>query len=229
MVVEPAKGEYKNVFGSRQDVRVLGTNNKKTELLKINPFSFPEDVHILEHIDRLIEIFNVCWSMYAAMPAVLKEAMEEAYLSCGWNLDTSENRFGQAVFPTFSDLQNALQIVIDRSAYDDEVKSNYKGSLLTRVRSLTNGLNRKIFCADEISEEELFDGNVIIDLSRVGSMETKSLFMGILVIKLQVSDESCGDKFGIKACYGFGRGTQSVKENVDRAVGGRKRYDWQIG
>ena len=27
-------------------------------LLKINPFSFPDDIHVLEHIDRLIEIFN---------------------------------------------------------------------------------------------------------------------------------------------------------------------------
>ena len=185
MVVEPAKGEYKNVFGVREDVRVFGTNQKKTDLLKINPFSFPEDVHVLEHIDRLTEIFQVCWSMYAAMPAVLKEAMEEAYLSCGWELDTSENRYDDAVFPTFGDLQIALQRVIDRSAYDEEVKSNYKGALLTRVRSLANGLNGRIFCADECTQEELFDNNVIIDLSRVGSLETKSLFMGVLVMKLQ--------------------------------------------
>lgn len=185
MIVEPAKGEYKNVFGARKDVRVLGTNNKKTELLQINPFAFNEDVHVLEHIDRLIEIFNVCWSMYAAMPAVLKEAVEEAYISCGWDLDVSENRFGSGIFPTFSDLQIALEKVIERSAYDEEVKSNYKGSLLTRVRSLTNGLNGRIFCTNAIEDSELFDSNVIVDLSRVGALDTKALIMGILVIKLQ--------------------------------------------
>ena len=38
---------------------------------------------------------------------------------------------------------------------------------------------------DEIDFETLFDQNVIIDLSRVGSSETKSLLMGILVLKLQ--------------------------------------------
>ena len=185
MVVEPAKGEYKNVFGTRKDVLVLGTNYKKTELLRINPFAFSEDVHVLEHIDRLIELFNVCWSMYAAMPAVLKEAVEEAYISCGWDLEYSVNRYGNAVFPTFSDLQKALVDVIERSAYDEEVKSNYKGSLLTRVRSLTNGLNGQIFCSEEIPENVLFDKNVIVDLSRVGATETKSLIMGILVIRLQ--------------------------------------------
>ena len=50
------------------------------KLLKINPFYFPETkIHVLEHIERLIEIFNACWPMYAAMPAVLKEAVEEVY------------------------------------------------------------------------------------------------------------------------------------------------------
>ncbi|MBS8061457.1 DUF87 domain-containing protein, partial [Streptococcus suis] len=66
LVVEPAKGEYKQVFGSDEDVAVFGTNPTITPLLKINPFSFPEGIHILEHLDRLVELFNVCWPMYAA-------------------------------------------------------------------------------------------------------------------------------------------------------------------
>ena len=37
LVVEPAKGEYKNVFGSRADVKVFGTNPRETPLLRINP------------------------------------------------------------------------------------------------------------------------------------------------------------------------------------------------
>jgi hypothetical protein len=41
-----------------------------------------------------------------------------------------------------------------------------------------------LFSCDDIPEEKLFDENVIIDLSRVGSTETKSLLMGLLIIKL---------------------------------------------
>lgn len=185
MVIEPAKGEYKNVFGAGEDVRVLGTNPKLTELLRINPFAFHGDVHVLEHIDRLIEIFGVCWPMYAAMPAVLKEAVEDAYVMNGWDLENSENRYDMDIFPNFSDLESALCRVIDQSAYDEEVKSNYKGSLLTRVRSLTNGLNGRVFCSNELEDQELFDRNVIVDLSRIGSEETKALVMGILVMRLQ--------------------------------------------
>jgi len=184
MVVEPAKGEYKNVFGNRSDVHVYGTNPKITELLRINPFRFPEGIHVLEHIDRLTEIFNVCWPMYAAMPAVLKDAMLQAYEVCGWDLQTSENEYSEELFPTFQDLLTKLVDVINRSAYDQEVKSNYRGSLETRVRSLANGLNGQIFSANEISENILFDKNVIIDLSRVGSAESKALIMGILIMRL---------------------------------------------
>ncbi len=184
MVVEPAKGEYKNVFGYRPDVTVLGTNPNYTQLLRINPFKFPPKVHILEHIDRLVEIFNVCWPMYAAMPAVLKDALLQAYQVCGWDLGESKNCYSPDLFPTFLDLQNEIVEVIHSSAYSEEVKGNYIGSLATRVKSLTNGLNGQIFSANELDNEVLFDSNVIIDLSRVGSLETKSLIMGVLVMRL---------------------------------------------
>ena len=64
------------------------------------------------------------------------------------------------------------------------MKSNYIGSLVTRVKSLTNGLNGQIFASNEIDNAQLFDSNVIVDLSRIGSQETKSLIMGILVMRL---------------------------------------------
>ena len=184
MVIEPAKGEYKHVFGHREDVTVLGTNPLQAELLKINPFKFPKGVHVLEHIDRLVEIFNVCWPMYAAMPAVLKDAMLEAYKISGWDLDVSCNLFGKVLFPTFTDLLTQLEKVIQQSAFSEEVKSNYIGSLVTRVKSLTNGLNGQIFASNEIDNALLFDSNVIVDLSRIGSQESKSLIMGILVMRL---------------------------------------------
>lgn len=183
LVIEPAKGEYKNIFGQFQDVTVYGTNPKKTRMLRINPFRFPKDVHVLEHLDRLVEIFNVCWPMYAAMPAILKEAMEKAYVATGWDLSTSENEEGEQ-YPNFADLLQQIENVINDSKYCADSKGDYSGALLTRVRSLTNGLNGLIFCKDDLEDNELFDKNVIVDLSRIGSTETKSLIMGILVMKL---------------------------------------------
>lgn len=182
LVIEPAKGEYKKVLGGK--CAVYGTNRSKTELLQMNPFSFPSDIHVLEHIDRLVEIFNACWPMYAAMPAVLKDAVEKCYERVGWNLRFS--RCNPLHFPTFKDLMETLPEVMETSMYSADTKSDYSGALITRVRSLTNGINGQIFCSGkEISDDELFNHNVIVDLSRIGSSETKAFMMGILVMKLQ--------------------------------------------
>lgn len=188
MVIEPAKGEYKNVFGGRNDVTVYGTNPKLNKILRINPFSFPEEIHVLEHIDRLVEIFNVCWPMYAAMPAVLKEAVERSYESAGWNLDISECKYKHSdknMYPSFVDVLYQINQVMEETKYSSESKGDYAGALTMRVGSLTNGINGQILTSEEISLEDLFDKNVIIDLSRIGSTETKSLLMGLLIIKLQ--------------------------------------------
>ena len=185
LVIEPAKGEYKHVFGKGGAVSVYGTNPEITPLLKLNPFSFPEKVHVLEHIDRLVEVFNVSWPMYAAMPAVLKSAVEKSYEDCGWLLNASTNEYGAGMYPTFADVGRNVKEIIETSEYDAENKGAYKGALLTRLQSLTNGINGMVFVNDELSMGDLFDSNTIIDLSRVGSSETKSLLMGMLVLKLQ--------------------------------------------
>jgi len=181
LIVEPAKGEYKKFFG-KKGFNVFGTNPIKSELLKINPFSFPKDMHILEHIDRLIEIFSTCWPLYAAMPAILKDAIEESYRKVGWDLQYSISPTRE--FPSFDTLLQVLPEIIDSSAYSQELKSNYVGSLVTRVKSLTNGLIGAIFSGDEVDDSILFEENTIADLSRIGSAETKSLLMGVLFLKL---------------------------------------------
>lgn len=187
LVIEPAKGEYKTVIGKKKGVTTYGTNPNRndTKLLRLNPFRFPEGTHILEHLDRLVELFNVCWPMYAAMPAILKDSMERAYQESGWNLVRSENRYDNNLFPTFADVVTQIKLVLEESEYSADNKGDYTGSLVTRLKSLTNGINGLIFSTDDLTDEELFDRNVIIDLSRVGSTETKALIMGLLILKLQ--------------------------------------------
>ena len=173
------------MYGGREDINVFGTNPEFTPLLRINPFSFPSGIHVLEHLDRLVEIFNVCWPMYAAMPAVLKDAVARSYEDCGWDLAASDNPYGADLFPCFADVARNVREILDSSEYDAENKGAYKGSLLTRLNSLTNGLNGMMLSSNEVDASVLFDASTVIDLSRIGSAETKSLLMGLLVLKLQ--------------------------------------------
>ena len=136
-------------------------------MLHINPFSFPEGIHVLEHMDRLVEILNVCWPMYAAMPAIMKDAIQRAYIAAGWDVVKSENLFDKKLFPTFNDVLDKVREVLRTSDYSADNKGDYTGALVTRLNSLTNGIEGQIFTPDECPSEELFDRNVIVDLSRV--------------------------------------------------------------
>ena len=194
LVIEPAKGEYKYAFGKLEGINIFWTNPQKYRLLRLNPFSFPDGVHVLEHMDRLIEILNLCWPLYSAMPAILKAATEKAYAEAGWDLANSLYvGEGAKTFPTFADLLRELPAVINESSYSADAKGDYTGALVTRVTSLTNGIMGKIFCSNgEVDNAVLFDENTIVDLSRVGSSETKALIMGILIMKLNEYRMSSG-------------------------------------
>ncbi len=181
LVVEPAKGEYKDVFGNFPDVNVFSTNPSIAPLIKLNPFKFPESIHVLEHVDGLVEIFSVCWPMYDAMPAFFKDAILRSYEMVGWDLGSSNFDGETPEYPDFEILSTQLGYLIENSGYHSDIKSNYKGALLTRVKSLTIGLNKFIFTNDQTPYEKLFDQNCILDISRVRSSETKALIMGLAV------------------------------------------------
>lgn len=181
LVIEPAKGEYKDVFGHMDDVNVFSTNPSVAELINLNPFKFPESIHVLEHVDGLIEIFSACWPMYDAMPAFFKDAVLKSYEVVGWDLGSSKYEGDDIVYPDFEVLAEQLDDLIENSDYASDIKSNYRGALITRVKSLTVGLNKFIFTSDQTPYEKLFDENCILDISRVKSGETKALIMGMMV------------------------------------------------
>ncbi len=185
LVIEPAKGEYKIAFGDMPKINIFTTNPSYYSMLSINPFEFHKKIHVLEHLDRLIEIFSACWPLYAAMPALLKASFEQAYINHGWDLNHSIYiSKGNGKFPSFKDIVDILPVLLEKSEFSTQTKGDYIGSLVTRVESLTNGLLGQIFSENAIADNVLFDENTIVDLSRIGSSETKALLMGVLVLKL---------------------------------------------
>lgn len=187
MVIEPAKGEYKQVFGGLKGIRIFNTDPNVYKMLHINPFQFPENLHVLTHIEKLIQIFNASWALYAAMPAILKDAVVKAYTKCGWDVMNSVwiEGISDHKYPVFKDVLDILPVIINSSDYSADSKGDYKGALLTRVQSMTSGITGLIFERSEgISDSILFDSNSIVDLSDIGSEETIALLMGVLIMRL---------------------------------------------
>ncbi len=76
------------------------------------------------------------------------------------------------MYPTFSDVARNIRIILDTSEYDAENKGAYKGSLLTRLQSLTNGINGTIFVTDELEAEALFEQNVNVRNNGIQRLRT---------------------------------------------------------
>lgn len=184
LIVEPTKGDYRKVFGGIKDVTVFSTRENEKNLLKMNPFAFPNGIQVVEHVERLVEIFGVCWPMYAAMPAVLKNSILSAYKACGWDLRRSSCKYGK-LFPTIADVVIQLKRIIASSEYSADTKGDYIGALQTRLESLQNGIYASILSSsDNIPYDVLYDNNAIIDLHHIGSTETRSLLMALVVLGL---------------------------------------------
>ena len=184
LVIEPTKGDYRKVFGGMADMTVYSTRENEKNLLKINPFAFPEGIQVNEHIERLVEIFGVCWPMYAAMPAILKKSIICAYSACGWDIRKSESRHNR-LFPTIADVVIQLKKIIASSEYSANTKGDYIGALQTRLESLQTGIYSTILSSSDCTDyEKLYDQNAIIDLHHIGSTETRSLLMAMLVLGL---------------------------------------------
>lgn len=191
LVIEPTKGDYRKVFGGRADMTVYSTRENEKNLLKINPFAFPEGIQVNEHVERLVEIFGVCWPMYAAMPAVLKNSIISAYSACGWDIRKSVCRHGR-LFPTIADVVVQLKKIIASSEYSTDTKGNYIGALQTRLESLQIGIYSTILSSSDCTDyEKLYNQNAIIDLHHIGSTETRSLLMAMLVLGLNEWRMSC--------------------------------------
>lgn len=187
MIIEPAKGEYKQIFGGLKGIKIFTTDPNSYRILKINPFQFPDNIHLLSHIEQLLQIFNASWPLYAAMPAILKQAVVDSYTRCGWDVQNSIWIPGicDHKYPVFSDVLEILPDIINTSDYSSDSKGDYKGALLTRVQSMTVGINGVIFKNSiGIEDSLLFDSNVVIDLSELGSDEAIALIMGVLIMKL---------------------------------------------
>lgn len=202
MVIEPVKGEYKEKFGGKPGITVYNTNPNIYQMLRINPFCFPKSIHIASHMKKVMDICKASWSLTAAMPNLLEKAIRMAYEQCGWDIDNSVHidGFSDKMYPTFADVISLLPQLIDESEYSAENKGNYKGALISRVQSMAEGLIGMIF-EDEfgVEDKKLFDEDVIIDLSEIGSEDTNALIMGVLIMRL---NEYRQDQRRLKALKG---------------------------
>lgn len=190
LALEPAKGEYRRLLGlarPNRPVAWLVAGRTGVDALRINPMVFPEGIELSDHIDRLGNVFNAAFSLYAAMPQILEEAMFEAYEELGWDTLTSRCIGGSRRFPTLRRVADLIPHVVERLGYSKDATSDYVGALSARLRSLCRGsLGLTLLCSaeEETPTQSLLGSSAVVDLSAMGATERRALIMGVLFMRL---------------------------------------------
>lgn len=183
LVIEPVKGEYHALPGIKRYTMLADD----ASALRMNPFWFPEKGSLQYHVDSLKLILSSAFDLYAAMPNILEQCLYRIYANCGWNIVSGRNLYrGQLpeedLYPTFSDLCNEIQHYLDESGFDGEVADNYKGALLSRLQSFTNGAKGLLLNTGYHADFQNWAAdNVVVELDALADDADKAIVMGTLM------------------------------------------------
>ncbi|MGL4985871.1 MAG: ATP-binding protein [Treponemataceae bacterium] len=198
LVLEPAKTEYRTLinnpdFADEKKVVVFTLGNETLAPFRINPFEMIKGEILSAHIDMVKATFTSAFPMEASMPQLLEEAMYNCYVKYGWDIDTNTNeKYGDKAydknvnsFPIMSDLLSEMESVVDSKNFGEELKSNYIGSLVSRLSNLTVGAKGNMLnCEHSTDFNYIATHNVIIEMEELKSPEDKALFMGFILTRL---------------------------------------------
>ncbi|QKS44130.1 ATP-binding protein [Paenibacillus cellulosilyticus] len=190
LVLEPTKTEYKYLDAVIPDLKryVLGIDGAFS--LKINPFAFPEHIHVQTHLDHLKSLFIAAFPMYGPMPYILETAFYTIYRRTGWDFVSGRNIYASQLsrdqlFPTMEDLYAAVDPAIEAVGYSVDLSSDIRGALKVRIKSLLSGAKGAMLnCRAGNAIGELLQTPAIVELEHVGDEQEKVFLMGLLFISI---------------------------------------------
>ncbi len=201
LIIEPTKGEYRNLIDAfKPDMRVY-TLGEETSPLRMNPFEVAEGVHVQTHLDNLKAAFNAGFMMYPPMPYVLEQCLINVYEKRGWNL--AEDERGET--PTLRNLYYEVDAVVKGLGYDKQISMNVRAALKTRIRSLlVGGKGRMLNCKKSSpSIKEMLSHPTVLELKNIADNEEKAFVMALIASNIYEYRESQQNKERIsnKLCH----------------------------
>ena len=191
LVIEPAKTEYRELSKHLgKDVDYYRPNGDDYQSLRINPFALiRQGQRIKSHAGFLKNVFAAVFPMEGSMPMMVESAILASYEEKGWDIDENEflsdaDPFDPAAraWPTMSDMVAQLDRLIPTYGLGREFEEKYRGSLVSRLRSLTDGtLGRVLDVPQSIDFPELLKRRVVIELEELQGGEEKALLMALLL------------------------------------------------
>lgn len=193
-VIEPAKTEYRALYGQaqNQEIEYYALGREDLSTFRLNPFELVSvNQNLTGHISMLKATMCAVFPMEASMPFIVEQAIIEAYQEKGWDIANNVNYLidnpwdkTSDVWPTFSTMIDKLDSVIKSAGMGKEFEEKYRGSLVSRLSSLTNGIKgTMINTPRSIDFDKLLDKKVVIELEELKDEEDKAFFMGLIIAR----------------------------------------------
>jgi hypothetical protein len=191
LVIEPAKTEYRALHGRLAgEIDYYRPNGDTHRSLRLNPFALlHRNQKLKSHASFLRNAFAAIFPMEASMPYLVEQAILRAYEEKGWDLADDSCLLADAPFdpaarawPTMSDMIRQLDVLIPEQGMGKEFEEKYRGSLVSRLSSLTHGvLGDVLDVPQSLDFTALLDRHVVIELEEVKDGEGKALMMALLL------------------------------------------------
>ena len=144
LILEPAKHEYRELANLNISDLIIFSPSANTNFpLQINPFEFPKNVTLSEHIGRLCQVFEGAFPIAPPAPFILDRAIQAIYEKYGW--DSKDINTGEKEYPTMSELYEQFEKELAQTNYDSEIQGNIQSVLQMRIGSLLRREMKEIF------------------------------------------------------------------------------------
>ncbi|MGB9577934.1 MAG: ATP-binding protein [Halothiobacillaceae bacterium] len=191
LVIEPAKTEYRALAAHfAHQIDFYRPNGDPQQSLRINPFALVRrGQRIRSHAGFLKNVFATIFPLEASMPQMVEAAILAAYEEKGWDTAASE-WLGEGdpfepltrAWPTLSDMVRQLDKLIPSYGLGREFEEKYRGSLVSRLRGLTDGtLGGILDVPQSIDWQALLKRKAVIELEELQSGEEKALMMALIL------------------------------------------------
>jgi len=201
MIIEPAKDDY--VRWALEQNKHLPEEKRfkiympgvsefdgvKIEELTINGYEPAHakgaKVDLLQHSETFATLLNACLPSEDVIPILIEEVVyEQLKMTCNEediDFEASENE-PLRKYPDIDNMIATAGVVIKKKDYEEKVRSNMKEVLITRFKSLKRGMRGKVLNSKKsVDYDELFGGNVVINISRLAGSKDKALIMSLVM------------------------------------------------
>lgn len=195
LVFETAKRTYRDELrrlpAPAPPPRIYTLGDATEYPLRVNPFYFEPGTSLKRHLSVLSDALSELVPTESMIGPYMREAVESAYLACGWDIETGRAAFGrEARYPTVVEFVAHVRRVAANLGYGAEVTANYRGALEARARLFLDATFQDIFSGGgERTIDELFDRDTILEMEALPASEidVPAFLLSLILERLRAS------------------------------------------